>query len=104
MSECTALATKLEVKKVEAQVSGKLDQSEKPRIIQTASALGATAALGIFDPRIQALLAELAKIGGEVKALGGKLLNFLGKLGGILNLIALAATQVSLQILVVLKM
>jgi hypothetical protein len=106
MSECTALATKPEVAVVKAEVGQKLNKADEPKIVQKATAGAATLALLALDPRIQALLDELAglgktikDIGSELKVVAGKLFTALDKIAGILSFIGLLATQAQLFIL-----
>jgi hypothetical protein len=92
MSDCSNLATKVDI-------SGKIDKSDRPAIIQTASGIGASIAVATLDPRIQALLGELAALGSKLGALATRVLDLFGKLAGVLSLIGLLATQAQLLIL-----
>lgn len=103
---CTALATKLElgtlskeVSQLEGELSSKLDESEKGVIVKTASAAGAALAIGTLDPRITGLLDELTAIGKQVKALGGKLLGLIDKIGSVFSILATFATIAQLVFL-----
>lgn len=91
-NQCTALATKKEVQALQAdidslegQLGKKVDNSEKPEIIQAGGSIGASLALAALDPRVRALLAKVA-------SLAGKVLNLVAKVSAIFSLIASLAS------------
>jgi hypothetical protein len=92
MSECSNLATKVDI-------SGKIDKSEKPQIVEASAGLATVAVGAAFNPRIQALAGQLAALASKLGALATRVLDLFGKLAGVLSLIGLLATQAQLLIL-----
>lgn len=98
-NSCSALATKVELQKVEAQIDDKLDKKEKEPIIKKASAIGASLAVATLDPRVQAVLAKLAGLAGKVASIAGKVLNLVGAVAGIFSLITSLASIAMVTVL-----
>jgi hypothetical protein len=96
MTECSNLATKADLAALEGRYIPKV---EKEGIINKASAIGASIAVATLDPRVQALLKELAQLASKLGTLATRVLDLFGKLAGILSIIGLLATQAQLLIL-----
>ncbi len=101
MRECSALATKQELESLRKQfinldqeVDGKVNESDKPYIIQTAAGIGSTAALALLDPKVRQTLAKVASLGSQIGDLFAKYANVLSIISTLASVTALTILQI----------
>lgn len=103
MGECSALATKAELRAVEAKIDRKIDKTKEPEIVQAGATLGgsigASIAIGTLSPEIRALLGQLGALASKVGTLAARVLDLFGKFAGVLSIIGLLATAAQLMLL-----
>ena len=100
MGECSALATKQELENLRKQfinldqeVDGKVNESDKPYIIQTAAGIGSTAALALLDPKVRQTLAKVASLSSQIGDLFAKYANVLSIISTLASVTALTILQ-----------
>ncbi len=104
MGECSALATKQELESLRRQIisldqeiDGKIDEDNKPEIIQTAAGLGSTAALALLDPRVRQALAKVASLADNVGELFVKHANVISIISTLASATALTVLQFQVE-------
>ncbi len=104
MGECSALATKQELESLRRQlisldqeIDGKIDEDNKPEIIQVAAGLGSTAALALLDPRVRQALAKVASLADDVGNLFVKHANVISIISTLASATALTVLQLQVE-------
>lgn len=100
MSECSALATKQELESLRKQfiyldqeVEGKIDQEEKPVIVQAGINGGASLATALFIPQVRQALAKAASVAAQVTNLSVKLTNAINILSSLASVTMVTILQ-----------